>query len=173
MWLQLLVCIHKRAFIHTFVHVCSCIKFIAAVAAVITNLIFLCHVGPIQNKFSLLCDPVIIICAEFLWHPAKMSKITRFTFLKNNFNNVVDLIKAGKKKKKSVLEKNPSKTEQSCKWFLKGLVYFFPVLPIKQIQCRLNSTTSTGFFQRLSTILWKNKFHYLLLFTIKSLIIYL
>lgn len=80
-------------------HVCSCIKFIAAVAAVITNLIFLCHVGPIQNKFSLLCDPVIIICAEFLWHPAKMSKITRFTFLKNNFNNVVDLIKAGKKKK--------------------------------------------------------------------------
>lgn len=48
--LQLLVCIRKRSFTHTFVHVSSCIQFIAAVTAVITNLIFLCHVGLIQKK---------------------------------------------------------------------------------------------------------------------------
>lgn len=72
-WLQLLVCIQKRSFTHTFVHVCSCARFVAAVPAVITNSIFLCHVGPIQDKALYYYDPVMVIW-NFFWHPANTSK---------------------------------------------------------------------------------------------------
>lgn len=97
MLLQLLVCIQKRSFMHTFVHVCSCIRFTATVPAVITNLIFLCHVGLIQNKVSLLCDPVMVIW-NFLWRPTNVSQNTRMLLPEIKFNNVSSLTKINKKK---------------------------------------------------------------------------
>lgn len=95
MWLQLLICIQKRSFTHTFVHVCSCIKFVAAVPAVITNLIFLCHVGPIQNKVSLLYDPVKVIW-NFYVLLASSQHVQKILLSKINFNDVSSLIKTKK-----------------------------------------------------------------------------
>lgn len=93
---------------HTFVHVCSCIRFTATIPSVIRSLIFLSHVRLIQNKVSLLYGTVMVVW-NFFWRSTNISQNTIMLLSEIKFNNVSSLTKIKKKN----LVKNPYKPGQT------------------------------------------------------------